>query len=280
MAPTAAPQQPEPASVPGADGVAGYWITPQWPVPAQVGALCTTRQGGESPAPWQGFNLGDHVGDDLQRVARHRLQLQRLLGSRPVFMRQVHRSDVLRLQHDTPDGVEADACIATHSGLACTVMVADCLPILLTDRRGSFVAALHAGWRGLCGASDSGGRGVIESTQRALQADGVRPSDVLAWLGPCIGPAAFEVGDDVRAAFAHTQAGSAAFFTPVAQRPHKWWADLPGLARARLAAAGIDAVHGNDGSVDWCTVQQASRFFSHRRDGISGRMAACVWLRG
>lgn len=256
------------------------WITPQWPAPAHVGAVCTTRHGGVSVAPWQGFNLGDHVGDDPRVVAQHRALLQRYLGSRPVFMRQLHGATVVHLQPGTRDGIEADGCLALAPGLACTVMVADCLPILLSNRRGSFVAALHAGWRGLCGAGHPDGQGVIESAREALLAVGIPARDVIAWLGPCIGPSAFEVGDDVRGAFARTQAGSDAFFTPITGRSQKWHADLPGLARVRLATAGIDTVLGNDGSDTWCTVQQASRFFSHRRDGVSGRMAACIWLRG
>ena len=274
-----APQTPSAGDASSHEAVPD-WITPQWPVPAQVGALCTTRQGGASVAPWQGFNLGDHVGDDPQVVMRHRAQLQHRLGSRPVFMRPVHGHAVVQLQPDTRDGVEADACIALRPGLACTVIVADCLPILLSDRRGSFVAALHAGWRGLCGAGRPEGVGVVESAQRALQAARIQLDEAVAWLGPCIGPTAFEVGNDVRLAFACTQAGSDAFFTPMAHKDQKWLADLPGLARARLQAAGIGTVVGNDGSAPWCTVLQPSRFFSHRRDGVSGRMAACVWLRG
>ena len=261
------------------DDATADWITPRWPVPAHVGALCTTRQGGASAAPWRGFNLGDHVGDDPRVVARHRAQLQRRIGSRPVFLRQVHGQTLVRLLPETPDGIEADACIAFAPGLACTVMVADCLPILLSDRRGRFVAALHAGWRGLCGATHADGIGVIESARSALQAAGIALDETLAWLGPCIGPTAFEVGDDVRIAFARTQLGSDAFFTPAAGKHQKWFADLPGLARARLTSLGFGTVFGNDGSEPWCTMRQPSRFFSHRRDGVSGRMAACVWLR-
>lgn len=261
------------------------WITPLWPAPAHVAAVCTTRQGGVSEGPWRGFNLGDHVGDQPSRVALHREHLRRRLAARPVFMRQVHGHALVQLQGDTPDGVEADACMARHPQLACAVMVADCLPILFTDRRGTFVAAAHAGWRGLCGAAHMQGLGVVESTLQAVRRLGVPTGEVLAWLGPCIGPTAFEVGGDVRDAFARSQQGSERFFASRASAAEatgvdKWHADLAGLARDRLARAGVTEVYGNDSSPHWCTVGQPSRFFSHRRDGVSGRLAACIWLRG
>jgi polyphenol oxidase len=250
-------------------------LAPDWPAPAHVHALCTTRLGGVSAAPFDSLNLGDHVGDDPLAVADNRRRLAASLAARPVFMRQVHGTGVVELDTQTPDGVEADACVTTARGIACTIMVADCLPVLLATGDGRAVGAAHAGWRGLAGV---GGVGVLESACRALwRASPGSPADTLAWLGPCIGPAAFEVGPEVKAAFEAADAGAATLF-----RPHdggKWLADLPGLARRRLQALGLTRIHGNDGSDAWYTVANRSRFFSHRRDrGASGRFAAAVWL--
>lgn len=238
------------------------------------------REGGVSPPPWDSLNLGDHVGDDAGRVAANRARFEsRLDGARPVYLRQVHGVRCVELapaDGAVLQGAEADAAVTRHAGLACTVMVADCLPVLLCDARGRAVAAAHAGWRGLAA-------GVLEQALQTLRrATGDDPGEVLAWLGPCIGPAAFEVGDEVRQAFTAQDAGAAALFQPAAAG--KWWADLPGLARRRLSAQGLDRVWGNDGSPDWCTVTQSARFFSHRRDagrlGASGRFAAAIWRRG
>jgi polyphenol oxidase len=165
----------------------------------------------------------------------------------------------------TPDGVRADACFTTSRGVACTIMVADCLPVLLCDEAGRAVAAAHAGWRGLAA-------GVVEAAHAGLP----KGAGVIAWLGPCIGPDAFEVGEEVKAAFADRESTDSDFF-----RPHgegKFLADLPALARRRLRSLGVAAVYGNDGSREWCTVSNPSRFFSHRRDRVSGRFAAAVWL--
>lgn len=192
-------------------------------------------------------------------------------------MTQVHGLEVLHLGALTPNGEVADACVTTQRGVACTIMVADCLPVLFTTRQGSCVAAAHAGWRGLAGV---GGTGVLESTVQQLcavaQLDaGSIASEVLAWLGPCIGPEAFEVGDEVRHAFVQHDPRAAACFST--SQPGKWLANLSGLAVLRLNALGICNVYGNDGSATWCTVGQASRFFSYRRDGVSGRFAAAIW---
>ena len=249
------------------------WLRPQWPAPARVRAICTTRAGGESLAPFDGFNLGERVGDDPQCVTAHRVQLGVSLGARPVFLHQVHGFEVIAARADTPDGVQADGAQTRHSGLACTAQVADCLPVLLCDRAGEQVAALHAGWRGLAGAGGGGGVGVVERGVAAMDA---APGELLAWLGPCIGPQAFEVGDDVRQAFVAMDPAAAACFS--ALRPGKWLADLPALARQRLQAAGVQAIYGNDGTSAWCTVSQPARFFSFRRDGVCGRMAAAIAL--
>jgi YfiH family protein len=249
------------------------WLVPDWPAPPNVRAVCTTRDGGVSVGRYESFNLGDHVGDDGVHVAENRSRLQQAVGARPVFLQQVHGTGVVALdaaQDVVRDGTAADACTATAAGLACTIMVADCLPVLFTDEAGHRVAAAHAGWRGLAG-------GVLEQTFErfeAGQANGA--SKVIAWLGPCIGPKVFEVGPEVKAAF-EAHAPEAANCFKSAPAPCKWLAGLPALARQRLLAAGVDAVYGNDGSDAWCTVTNPSRFFSHRRDGISGRFAALVW---
>jgi YfiH family protein len=259
----------------------------EWPAPPGVHALFTTRSGGVSRAPFDTLNLGDHVGDDPQAVAVNRSSLAMALQARPVFLQQVHGTEVVRLDAHTPDGTLADACLSTEPGLACAVMVADCLPVLFTDTQGSQVAAAHAGWRGLAGPA---GLGVLETTFDAMVAQVQQQSphrsrqavaaDILVWLGPCIGPTAFEVGSEVRATFLATDPAAAICFT--ALPAGKWLADLAALARLRLQALGIQRVYGNDSSARWCTVGQASDFFSHRRDafrlGSTGRMAACVWL--
>lgn len=250
----------------------GHFV-PDWPAPAGVRALCTTREGGASVAPFDSFNLGDHVRDEPAAVAANRASLAGLTApARPVFLQQVHGTAVLALDSSAPDGTEADAALVTTPGVAATIMVADCLPVLFAHVSGGSVAAAHAGWRGLVG-------GVLEATVQALRT-AAGPGEVIAWLGPAIGPTAFEVGDEVRAAFVANDPAAQAHFRTHAT-PGKWWADLPALARQRLRSAGVTSVHGNDGSTAWCTVSQPSRFFSHRRDaarlGSTGRFAACVW---
>lgn len=263
------------------------WLIPDWPAPAGVRAVFTTRAGGVSPIPYDSLNLGDHVGDQPAHVAANRDALRRATRSRPVFLQQVHGSEVLVLSADAVDGQEADACVTDQTGLACTIMVADCLPVLLASEDGAVVAAAHAGWRGLAG-SPSGARGVLEAVYesfRALaqQGRGRVAIKTIAWLGPCIGPSAFEVGAEVKAAFETVQPDAGRLFVPTGTG--KYLADLPALARLRLKAMGITQVYGNDGSDAWCTVRNPSRFFSHRRDagpagngfGTTGRMAACIW---
>ena len=257
-------------------------LLPQWPVAPNVRAVFTTRQGGLSAAPYDSLNLGSHVGDDPAAVAHNRALLRQYLGLEPNYLEQVHSTRVVLLDAVLPDTACADGSATRTPGVACTVMVADCLPVLLSDRHGRWVAALHAGWRGLLGAA---GVGVLEQGVAAYckEFGALAPvdsaqaaTDLIAWLGPCIGPTAFEVGAEVRQAFVEADAGAAQCFQPLLQG--KWLADLPALARRRLAACGVTAVHGNDGSLPWCTVSNPARFFSHRRDRVSGRMAACVWL--
>ena len=249
------------------------WIVPEWPLPPNVRAVCSTRAGGYSRAPYDSLNLGGHVGDAPEAVAANRALLAEAIRARPVFLDQVHGHATAMLTGKGPDGTTADACITTTPGIACTIMVADCLPVLLALRDGRAVAAAHAGWRGLAG---SGGRGVLEAVWESLrERTGAQAHETMAWLGPCIGPAAFEVGPEVKAAFEAVDSGVAALFRP--HGPGKWLADLPGLARRRLQALGVTRHYGNDGSPGWCTVANPSLFFSHRRDRVSGRFAACIW---
>ncbi len=243
------------------------------------------------------MNLGDHVRDNPASVAVNRERLARDTGARPVFLKQVHGSAALPLTMASADGQTADACFTADRSLACTIMVADCLPVLFTVDDGSCVGAAHAGWRGLAGAHDPMGlqsntgpkKGVLEAFYESFsafaQSKQARAAiKIIAWLGPCIGPDAFEVGPEVKAAFDDGPEGSSGCFKPVAGG--KYLADLPKLARLRLRALGIDAIYGNDGSTKWCTHSNPSRFFSHRRDaaavggngfGTTGRMAACIW---
>jgi YfiH family protein len=264
------------------------WIRPDWPAPPWVKAVFTTRQGGVSAPPFDSFNLGEHVRDAAGAVAGNRVRLAQALGQRPVFLQQVHGTAVLRVHAQTPDGAVADACLSTASGVACTVMVADCLPVLFAHRDARVVAAAHAGWRGLAGEH---GQGILEHTwahwlsalrEQLPEVSSERLSaDSLVWLGPCIGPAAFEVGGEVRQAFVAPHAQATACFVQ-SDVSGKWLADLPALARQRLRALGVSKVYGNDGSAAWCTVSQPSLFFSHRRDagrlGSTGRLAACIGL--
>lgn len=263
------------------------WIVPRWPAPPGVKAIMSTTAGGQSQGLWAGMNLGDHVGDAPQSVAANRQRLGLALGARPVFLRQVHGVQMAELTLSSPDGLQADGAFSRQPGLACVVMVADCLPILIAHERLPVVAALHAGWRGLAGKDR--GHGIVEAGWRALQtATGLPDAELarglMAWLGPCIGPEAFEVGQEVREAFVQTQPQAQACFRAVSSG--KFLANLPQLARLRLARLGITQVFGNDGTPAWCTVTQ-SRFFSHRRvsgrlgarpGDTGGRMAACIWL--
>ena len=254
------------------------WITPQWPAPPHVHSVCSTRAGGVSGAPFDSFNLGDHVGDVPDDVAANRARFEQALGARPVFLSQVHGFDVLALKANTPNGCVADACLTDQTGVVCTLMVADCLPVLLTTRHGHWVAAVHVGWRGLAGP---GGMGIIEQTLRQIMAvTPVKPAcvatEIIAWLGPCIGPKAFEVGEDVRSKLTVHSRLTHDRFKPLSE--NKWLADLSGLVRLRLQSMGITQIFGNDATAAWCTASNPSRFFSHRRDGISGRFAVGIWL--
>jgi YfiH family protein len=251
------------------------WLRPDWPAGPGVGAVMSTRAGGVSTGPFSSFNLGLAAGDEPAAVQANRERFAVAIGARPVFLAQVHGARVVNLDTLAPEALEqADASIATRPGLACTVMVADCLPVLFAAPQGRGVGAAHAGWRGLAA-------GVLDNTVQALcEAAACAPQELVAWLGACIGPQAFEVGADVLQAFGAepSKEGNPHFFPKKAgaDGSPRWWADLPALARSRLAEAGVKQVSGGA----WCTVADDSRFFSYRRDRVTGRMAAAVWLRG
>ena len=238
-------------------------IRPDWPAPARVKAATSTRGGGASCAPWDSLNLADHVGDVAQAVQQNRAVLQQSLAlpAAPLWLDQVHGDRIV--DADLADTrPQADAAFTGKANVVCAVLTADCLPVLFCDRAGSRVAAAHAGWRGLAG-------GILESSVRALDTD---PGQLLAWLGPAIGPMAFEVGDEVRQAFVDQHAQAVGAFS--ASSGGHWLADLYRLARIRLQAAGVDAVYGGG----FCTFSDRERFYSYRRDGTTGRMASLIWL--
>lgn len=239
------------------------FLRPDWPAPARVKSLQTLRGGGVSQAPWDSCNLGDHVGDHPAHVAANREALRALLPDAPCWLEQIHGTLAVNAENG-PKPAIADAAWTRRSGRVCAVMTADCLPVLFCDRAGSVVAAAHAGWRGLAA-------GVLESTLVAMT---VPASEVLVWLGPVIGPTAFEVGDEVRAAFVAGMPAASEAFAHVGQG--KWLADLDALARMRLQQVGVTALYGGGE----CTFSDPVRYFSYRRDGVTGRMATLIWLDG
>jgi YfiH family protein len=237
----------------------------EWPLPAGVRSAFTTRLGGVSAPPWDSFNVGAHVGDSLMAVAANRARLKALLDlpAEPAWLSQVHGIAVHDL--DGPPSASqsptADAVVTRERGRVCVIMVADCMPVLFSSRAGTCIAAAHAGWRGLVS-------GVLEQTVRALGTPG---GDLTAWLGPAISREHFEVGDEVRAAFIAADAGASDAFERNASG--RWQADLVALAKRRLRALGVTDVSGGE----WCTFADRARFFSHRRDGKGGRLAALIW---
>jgi len=238
------------------------FLVPDWPVPETVRAVMTTRRGGFSTGPYSSFNLASHVGDDERAVAANRQRLRDALSlpGEPQWLDQVHGRKVAKLSQPVMES--ADAAVAFEPGPVAAVLTADCLPLLLASRAGDRVGVVHAGWRGMV-------LGVVEAAVAALAGD---PGDLVAWLGPAIGPAVFEVGGEVRRMFVSMQPESAADFRP--GRGQKYLADLPGLARRRLVACGVTSIHGGA----HCTVADPARFYSYRRDGQTGRMAALIWL--
>ena len=260
------------------ESTAPVWLVwPAWPdLPAGVGALATSRDGGVSTGPYDdgkgggGLNLGLHCGDDADAVKANRERLQAWLPGRPAWIAQVHGADVVDA---TTVGLDkpvrtGDASIATEAGVVCAIMTADCLPVLFSDLQGRVVGAAHAGWRGLAG-------GVLGETVRAMRAAGA--GEITAWMGPAIGPGAFEVGAEVREAFMAALPGEAtlAAFTPKFDQVEKYLADIFMLARLMLAGEGVTRVHG--GGI--CTATAPERFYSYRRDHVTGRQASLIWIK-
>lgn len=241
-----------------------FWIAADWPAAARVHAGVTTRLGGVSIGPYASCNLAVHVQDEPRAVQRNRSLLRERLAlpAEPCWLTQVHGNKVITAAQKCESPPQADASVTDQPNVVCAVMTADCLPVLLCDRAGQHVAAVHAGWRGLH-------HRIISATVKHLS---VTPTDLLAWLGPAIGPAAFEVGADVYSAFVHLDPAYAAVFT-VKDAQH-WWMDAYAAARWELSQLGVTAVYGGD----FCTFQDAARFYSYRRDGVTGRMASLIWI--
>ncbi|HEY5602489.1 MAG TPA: peptidoglycan editing factor PgeF [Gammaproteobacteria bacterium] len=246
------------------------WIIPQWPAPPRVRACTTTRIGGVSQGVFASMNLGDKSEDNIVAIAKNRNQLSRVLRlpGEPCWLYQSHSNRVVRLYDDTGVNLNADASYTTIADKVCVVLTADCLPVLLCAKDGSAVAAIHAGWRGLA-------NGVLDNTiSTLLHFAKCQPGNLIAWLGPAIGPAVFEVGDDVRSAFIKTLPHAAAAFRPVTQG--KWLADMYLLARQRLERMGVTEIFGGN----FCTAIQYEKFYSYRRDQETGRMATLIWMDG
>lgn len=238
-----------------------YCIYPDWPAPTKIKSFVTTRLEGVSQGVYSGFNLGDHVGDSAVDVAQNRTRLREELPGDPLWLKQVHGATVAYADH-LKELVEADAAVAHRANTVCAVLTADCLPVLFCAADGSAVGAAHAGWRGLS-------RGILEQTVEMME---YLPQQMMAWLGPAIGPSAFEVGDEVRAIFVADLPQSAAAFKGIGAG--KWLADIYTLARLRLQRVGVTQIYGGD----LCTYKDAERFYSYRRDGVTGRMASLVWI--
>ena len=247
-------------------------IIPDWSgIPANIGALTTTRRGGVSQAPYDdgtgagGLNVGTHVGDDVHAVTQNRQLLNKMLPSQPVWLNQVHGVTVVDAASVT--GVpEADASMSTVPGVVCAIQTADCLPVLFCDAAGKVVGAAHAGWRGLL-------HGVLGNTVERMRMAGA--GEIIAWLGPAIGPQSFEVGEEVMHAYTERDRDAHASFTPVSDRPGKYWADIYQLARQALVKAGINKIYGGG----FCTVTDRDTFYSYRRDKVTGRMASLIWIK-
>ena len=239
------------------------WLVPEWPAPARVRAFVTTRAGGVSEGEYASMNLGANSGDEAGRVMRNRAIVRERVPGEPAYLAQVHGTDVADLDAvDESHRPRADAAVASRAGRVAVVLTADCMPLFLADRAGRRIAVAHAGWRGLAA-------GVVESTLAAMRTDA---KEVVAWMGPTIGPRAFEVGVEVKDAFERADPAATAAFAP--HVPGKYLADLYALARQRLARAGVREVHGGG----FCTFHEPGRFFSYRRVAKSGRMGAFIWL--
>lgn len=249
-------------------------LTPEWSAPSCIRAFVTTKEGGVSTPPYQSLNLGDHVGDDPQKVLDNRLLVRELLPSDPIWLTQTHSTTVStpsnRQQTSSEEFIRADASVTNLPNEVLAIMTADCLPILIASTDGTVVGAVHAGWRGLCA-------GVIENTVTEMLklAPQLNAGDLIAWMGPAIGPQSFEVGVDVVQAFQATNSsGQANAFTPIKDKPGKYLADIYQLASARLKILGVKSISGGNR----CTVREGQEFFSYRRDGKTGRFASFVWI--
>lgn len=237
-------------------------IRPDWSRPANIGSISTTRAGGVSKGPWESLNLGDRCGDDPNAVRVNRDRLAALLPSEPLWLRQVHGVDVVDAKDSSNTLVEADAAVTSHPGQVLAILTADCLPVLLCDAEGTRIGAAHAGWRGLS-------KGIIEATVAAMQ---IAPGKLTAWLGPAIGQEDYEVGDDVFESFCHRPGSN--LVSALRPAGNKWQLDLAGAARLVLSELGVSQVTGGS----YCTHADPARFFSFRRDGVTGRMASLIWL--
>jgi hypothetical protein len=240
------------------------WLKPNWPAPAHVRAYSTSRQGGFSEQAFNSLNLGDHVGDEVNNVAKNRAALKSKLNlpNEPHWLKQVHGNKVIQIHHGSSGIDEADGCFTKQASNICVVLTADCLPILISDKAGTTVAAIHAGWRGLAS-------GIIDV---ALCTLGLPYDSLLVWLGPAIGPTQFEVGDDVKAIFANKAYNTDPAFKP--KTANKWLLDIYQIARYNLSHYGVEHIYGGGE----CTFTQSEKYFSYRRDGITGRMASLIWL--
>ncbi|USD65757.1 peptidoglycan editing factor PgeF [Vibrio sp. SCSIO 43136] len=236
-------------------------IIPNWPAPKNIKAVSSTRVGGVSTGKYHGLNVGAHVGDDICLVERNRRIFARQTGmpSAPVWLNQTHSTDIVRVEQPSKSVIDADGSITRTQGVVCCAMTADCLPVLVTDIEGSQVAAVHAGWRGLA-------NGIVENALAQFD------KPVMAWLGPGIGQSAFEVGDDVVEAFVSHDTKAMTAFT--AKKDGKWLADMPKLAKLRLAAQGVEHIYDSG----LCTYQNPTQFYSYRRDGVTGRLASFIWI--
>lgn len=249
------------------------FIIPNWPAPANVHALQANRHKGHSHSPYDSLNFGMHVKDNPIHVAQNRQLLSQFLPSEPVWLNQTHSVSVVDAAntHCVPD---ADASFTTHENVVCVIMTADCLPVLLCDKAGSIVVAVHAGWRGLC---DGALEASIDAACRTAQ---IKPNDLMAWLGPAIGPNAFEVGSEVREQFIAKDAQAALAFKKHGdyQKQDKWLCDIYKIATQRLNNLGVTQIYGGGIDENFCTFNQREQFFSYRRDGVTGRMATLIWL--
>ena len=249
------------------------FLSPDWPKPSSVHSLLSTRTGGVSKSPFNSLNLGDHVGDHIEDVLANRAIFTKALPAEPLWLKQTHSTIVstpysrAQKHHSL---IEADASVSNISEEVLVVMTADCLPVLFANKRGTVIGVAHAGWRGLCS-------GILENTIAEMSnlSSEATASDLIAWLGPAIGPDAFEVGEDVVSAFRDSGlAFSKSAFKPIPNSPGKYLADIFELARDRLKACGVQSIYGSE----YCTVKDGEQFFSYRRDGVTGRFASAIWI--